>query len=66
MNSFTWSTDNNDWIVLWDQYNEDFNNRRGPIKNGQFRQQNIKGMKKTEETCSKYVGSVKFNGVPRK
>ena len=22
MNSFTWSTDDNDWIVLGDQYNE--------------------------------------------
>ena len=29
MNSFTWSTYDNDWIFLWDQYNEDFNNWRG-------------------------------------
>ena len=26
MNSFTWSTYDNDWIFLGDQYNEDFNN----------------------------------------
>ena len=48
MNSFTWSTDENDWIVLGDHYNEDFNNWRGPINNGQFRQQNIKEMRKIE------------------
>ena len=65
MNSFTWSTEENDWIFLGGQYNEDFNNWRGPINNGQFRQQNIKEMRKTEETCSKYVGPVKFNGIPK-
>ena len=26
MDSFTWSTNENDWIVLGDQYNEEFNN----------------------------------------
>ena len=26
MNSFTWSIEDNDWIVLGDQYNGDFNN----------------------------------------
>ena len=25
MNSFTWSTNENDWIILGDQYNEEFN-----------------------------------------
>ena len=42
MNSFTWSTEENYWIFLGNQYNEDFNNCKGPIKNGQLRQQNIK------------------------
>ena len=41
MNYFTWSTEENDWIFLGDQYNEDFNNWKGPINNGQFRQQNL-------------------------
>ena len=48
MNSFTWSTEENDWIFLGGQYNEDFNNWKGPINNGQFRQQNLKEMRKTE------------------
>ena len=26
MNSFTWSKEDNDWIILGDQYNEEFNN----------------------------------------
>ena len=38
VNSFTWSTDENDWIFLGNQYNEDLNNWKGPINNGQFRQ----------------------------
>ena len=65
MNYFTCSTNENDWIILGDQYNEEFNNWIGPIYNGQFRQHNFKEMRKTEETCSKYTGSVKFNGIPR-
>ena len=65
MNSFTWSTEEIDWVFLGDQYNEDFNNWKVPINNGQFRRENIKEMIKIEETCSKYAGSVKFNGIPR-
>ena len=34
MNYFTWSKQNNDWIVPGDQYNESFKNWRGPIHNG--------------------------------
>ena len=34
MNSSTWSTYENDWIVLGDPYNGYFNNWQGPIKNG--------------------------------
>ena len=49
MNSFTWSTEENDWIFLGGQYNEEFNNCKGPINNGQFRQQNLKEMRNTEE-----------------
>ena len=48
MNSFTWSKDDNDWIVRGDQYNEEFNNWRGPINNCPFRQQNINYMRKKE------------------
>ena len=65
MNSFTWSIEENDWIFLGYQYNEDFNNWKGPINNGQFCQNNIKEMGKTEDTCSKYSGSAKFNGIHR-
>ena len=65
MNCFTWSTEENDWIFLGNQYNKDFNNWKGHTNNGQFRQHNIKEIRKTEETCSKYAGSVKFNGIPR-
>ena len=32
---------------------------------GQFQQQNLKEIGKTEETCSKYSGYVNFNGIPR-
>ena len=65
MNSFTWYTEENDWIFLGGQYNKYSNNRKGPINNGRFRQQNLKETRKTEDTCSKYADSVKFNGIPR-
>ena len=65
MNCFTWSKENNDWIVPEDQYNEEFNNWREPIQNGQFRSQTLKEKINTEETCSKYAGSAKFNGITR-
>ena len=63
MNGFAWSKDDNDWIVSEDQYNEEFKNRRGPINIGQFRSQTPKKKRKKEETCSKYTGSYKFNGI---
>ena len=66
MNCFTWSIEDNDWIFLGNQYNENFNNWKGPINNGQFRQQNIKEMRNTEETCSNYAGPVQFNGILEK
>ena len=65
INSFPWSTDDNDCIVLGYHYNEELINWKGPIKNGQFLQNNIKDTRKTEEKCSKYAGSVRFNGIPR-
>ena len=64
MNSFIWSTEENDWIFLGNQYNQDFNDWKGSINNFQFRQHNLKDMRKTQETCSKYAGSVKFNEIP--
>ena len=36
MNCFTWSKYDNDWIILEDQYNEEFNNWWEPIHNGQL------------------------------
>ena len=61
----TWSKVKNDWIVTEDQYDEEFKNWRRPIHNGQFRSQTLKEKRNTEETCSKYAGSTKFNGIPR-
>ena len=46
MNSFTWSTEENNWIFLGGQYNEDFNNWKGPINNGQFCQKKYQGDEK--------------------
>ena len=65
MNCFTWSKVNNDWGVPEYQYDEEFKNWRGPIHNGQFRSHALKEKWKTEETCSKYAGSAKFNGISR-
>ena len=59
------SKEGNYCIALGDQYNEEFNNWRGPINNGQFRSQNLKEKRKTEDKSSKYVGSHKFNCIPR-
>ena len=36
MNCFTWSKEDNDWIVPGYQYDEEFNNWQGPIHNGQL------------------------------
>ena len=41
MNYFTWSKEENNWIVLGDHYNEEFNNWKGPINNGQFYPKNL-------------------------
>ena len=66
MNFFTWSKVNNDWIFPEDQYDDEFKNWRGPIHIGQFCSQTLKEKINTEEACSKYAGSAKFNGIPRK
>ena len=66
MNCLTWSKVNNDWIVPEDQYDQEFKNCRGSIHIGRFRSQNLKEKRKTEDTCSKYAGSAKFNSIPRK
>ena len=65
MNCFTWSKENNDWISPGNQYNEELENWRGPIKNGQFCSQEMNEKRKTEETCYKYAGYSKFNGIHR-
>ena len=64
-NYFTYSKDNNDWIVLGYHYNEECNNWRGTVYSGQFCQHDLKEMRNTEETCSKYAGSAKFIRIPR-
>ena len=55
----------NDWIFPGDRYNEEFKNWRGYAHNGQFRSQTLQYNRKTEQTCYKYAGSDKFNGIPR-
>ena len=47
MNCFTWSKEDNDWIVSGDQYNEEYKNWKGPIHNGQFCSQTLKEKRKT-------------------
>ena len=47
MNNFTWSKEENYFIVLRCHYNEEFSNWRGPINNGQFRPHNLKEKSKT-------------------
>ena len=65
MNCFTWSKENDDWIVPEDQYNGELKKWRGPIHNGQFSSHTIKEKRNTEDTCSKYAGYAKFNGITR-
>ena len=65
INCFTRSKEDSYWVVPGNQYNEEFNNWRGPINNGQFHSQTLKDNRKTEETWSKYAIYVKFNGIPR-
>ena len=65
MNCFTWSKEDNDWIFPGDQYNEELKNWQGTIHNGQFRSQTLKEKRNTEDTCYKYAGSAKFNGIYR-
>ena len=64
MNFFTWPKEENDWIFPGDQYNEEFKKWRGPIHIGKLQLQTLKDNRNTEETCSKYTGSAKFNGIP--
>ena len=65
-NCFTWYKYNNDWIVPGDQYDEEFNNWRGPTHNSQFNSQTLEEKRKREKICSKYAGSTKFNVIPMK
>ena len=65
MNCFTWFTENYDWIVTEDQYNEEFKNLRGPIHNGQFRSYILKEKINIKEICSMYAGSSKLIGFIR-
>ena len=65
MNCFTWSKENNDWIVPEDQYDDECKKWRGPVHNGQFCSKTLKEKRNTEETCSKYVEYAKYNVIPR-
>ena len=48
LNCFIWSKEENDWIVLGDEYNEELKNWRRPIQNGQLCMQNLKNKRKTD------------------
>ena len=61
LNYFTWSQEENYWI----HQNEEFKNWKGTIHNDQFLYQNLKEKRKTEDKCTKYEGSAKFNGFTR-
>ena len=50
MNCFTLVQREKYWIVPRDQYNEEFNNWRGPIHNGQFCSQTLRDKRNVEET----------------
>ena len=65
MNCFTWSKEDNDWIVPVNQYNEYFKNCQGTIHNGLIHLHTLKEKINTEDKCSKCAGSSKFNGIPR-
>ena len=65
LNCFNWSKEDNDWIVLGDQYNRYFKKWQGPIQNGQLCSQTIKKKIRTESIRSKSSGYIKFNGITR-
>ena len=65
MNGLTWSKEENDWIVPGNKYNGESENWQRPIHNGQFSLHNLKEKRNKEETCTKYSGYAKFNGIPR-
>ena len=66
LNWFTWSKEDNDWIVPMDQYNEEFKNWRGPFNNDQLRPHTPKKKRRTERKWSKFSVSFKFNVITRK
>ena len=54
MNGFTWSKEDNGFIVPGDQYNEEFKKWQGPIHNGQFRSHALKEKRKTENNSQSF------------
>ena len=48
-----------------DHYNKYFKNWQGTIHNDPLRLNFLEENIKKEETCAKYAGSAKFNGIPR-
>ena len=65
MNCFACSKKDVDFIVPGYLYNKEFNNWWGLIRNCQFHAQTLNQNMNTKETCTKYEGSSKFNGIPR-
>ena len=65
LNCFTWYKEDNDWIVLGDQYNEKCKNLQGPIHNVQFCPRTLKKRRRTDRMCLKSLGYVKLNGMYR-
>ena len=65
MNCFLWFKNDTYWIISGDLYNKELKNWLGPIHNGPFHPQTLNEKRKTEEICTNYSGSSKFNGIPR-
>ena len=65
MNWFTWSKEENDWVVSEYHYNEEFKNWQGPIHNDQLLLHTLKENRKKEQTYTEYAGSAKFIGITR-
>ena len=65
MSCFTWSRKDNEWVVLGDQYNKKFKNWQGTMHHGKFHANYLKKEIRTYMICSKFSGSIRFNGIPR-
>ena len=65
INWFSCSKKDNDWILPEGLYNKELKNFQVPIHNGSFLSQTFKENSNTEDTCTNYSGSDKFNVITR-